>query len=249
MGKSKSVLSILLSSALIFAGLDAGIVRAAGAETETGKEANAIFESATKLETNLTGWRIEGKGRMETVEQGLLLVSEPRENVMALTETRAADFIYEADVMVTERQADATLVFRSNQDGWSSYMLQLVLNAGLIRLKDASGEGKLREERRVDLAEGEIYHLKVKAEGSRLQVYWGDRYEPLIDVHDEAYASGYLGLNVWDGSALFQNVKVSELNSNLGAAIASSGAWQPDLRGELGTADGSRAGAAALSGG
>ncbi|WP_051417095.1 GH32 C-terminal domain-containing protein [Paenibacillus sp. J14] len=240
MGKGKSVLSILLSSALIFAGLDAGIVRAAGAETETGKEANAIFESATKLETNLTGWRIEGKGRMETVEQGLLLVSEPRENVMALTETRAADFIYEADVMVTERQADATLVFRSNQDGWSSYMLQLVLNAGLIRLKDASGEGKLREERRVDLAEGEIYHLKVKAEGSRLQVYWGDRYEPLIDVHDEAYASGYLGLNVWDGSALFQNVKVSELNSNLGAAIASSGAWQPDLRGELGTADGSR---------
>ncbi|MDU5947544.1 MAG: family 16 glycoside hydrolase, partial [Paenibacillus macerans] len=233
MGKGKSVLSILLSSALIFAGLDAGMVRAAGAETETGKGAKAIFESATKLETNLTGWRIEGKGRMETVEQGLLLVSEPRENVMALTETRAADFIYEADVMVTERQADATLVFRSNQDGWSSYMLQLVPNAGLIRLKDASEDGKLREERRVDLAEGEIYHLKVKAEGTRLQVFWGDRYKPLIDVHDGAYASGYLGLNVWDGSALFQNVKVSELNSNLGAAIASSGVWQPDLRGEL----------------
>ncbi|RRJ67340.1 DUF1080 domain-containing protein [Paenibacillus oralis] len=216
------------------------MVHAAGTEAETGKGANAIFESAINFETNLTGWRIEGKGRMETAEQGLLLVSEPRENVMALTETRAADFIYEADVMVMKRQADATLVFRSNEDGWSSYMLQLVPNAGLIRLRDASGEGKLREERRVDLAEGEIYHLKVKAEGSRLQVYWGDRYQPLIDVHDEAYASGYLGLNVWDGSALFQNVKVSELKSNLGAAIASSGAWQPDLRGELGTADGSR---------
>ena len=51
--------------------------------------------------------------------------------------TRADDFVYEADVMITDMQADASLVFRSSVDGWSSYMPQIVPSAGLVRLKDA----------------------------------------------------------------------------------------------------------------
>ncbi|WP_114499076.1 GH32 C-terminal domain-containing protein [Fontibacillus phaseoli] len=246
MKHSKSMRSILLSSALLFSSLTLlagypGVGRVAAADqavSESAKEDPAIFESATNFDSNLSGWHLKGKGKLEETELGLLLSSEPRENVMAISETKADNFIYEADVMVKDSEADATLIFRSNEDGWSSYMLQIVPNAGLIRLRDANGAGKLKEERQVTLAEGEIYHLKVKAEGTHIKVYWGDRYQPIMDVHDGAYSSGFLGLNVWDGSALFQNVKVSELKGNLGAAVYSRGAWQPDLLGERGTGTG-----------
>lgn len=216
---------------------------AAGGSAETqaadqsAKEDTPIFVSATKAESDLAGWTIKGKGRLEDTADGLVLTSDPKENVIAISDTRADDFVYEADVQIKDLQADATLVFRSDADGWASYMLQLVPQAGLIRLKDASGRG-LFEERQASLAAGGIYHLKVKAEGESLQVYWGDRYKPLIDVKDAAYRSGLLGLHVWDGSAVFQNVRVSGMNGNLGAAAYRTGAWQPDLRGAKGSGSG-----------
>jgi levanbiose-producing levanase len=233
MMKPKSMMSILLCSTLIFASLPLTVGNSGMSLARA--EDFAIFESANKFKSNLLGWHLKGKGKLEETELGLLLTSEPKENVMAISETKAADFIYEADVMVKDLKADATLIFRSNEDGWSSYMLQIVPNAGLIRLKDANGNGNLKEERQVTLVEGGIYHLKVRTEGTNIKVYWGDRYQPIIDIHDSTYSSGYLGLNVWDGSALFQNVKVSELQGNLGSVIVSEGAWQPDLRGERGS--------------
>lgn len=137
--------------------------------------------------------------------------------------------------MIKDMQADATLLFRSNEDGWGSYMLQIVPNAGMIRLQDASGgEGKLKEERKVTVKVGEIYHLKVKAEGSSLKVYWDNAYKPVIEVQDNAYRTGKLGLNVWDGSVLFQNIIVSDLKGNLGAVVTNQGQWQPNISGKKG---------------
>ncbi len=187
----------------------------------------------TNTRTNLTDWQIKGKGRIEDNAQGLLLRSEPRENVMAMSGTASQDFTFEADVMVTDIQADAALVFRSSEDGWSSYMLQIVPAAGLLRLRDAAGDiERLKEERQVKLQTGDIYHLKVKVEGSQLKVYWDEGYRPIIDVVDTTYASGYLGLNVWNGSALFQNIQVSDMDTNAGERLLTRGKWQPDLKGQ-----------------
>lgn len=98
----------------------------------------------------MTGWRTAGKGKLEDTPEGLLLTSDPEEKVLAISETSADDFIYEADVMIKDRQPDAALLFRSSEEGQRSYMLQIVPDAGLIRLKDGSSEkGKLHEERKV----------------------------------------------------------------------------------------------------
>lgn len=106
----------------------------------------------TNTRTNLTNWQIKGQVHKEDNIQGLLLRSEPQENVMAMSGTTSQDFTFEGDVMVTDTQADATLVFRSSEDGWSSYMLQIVPAAGLLRLRDAAGDiGRLKEERQVNL--------------------------------------------------------------------------------------------------
>ncbi|MFB9760488.1 GH32 C-terminal domain-containing protein [Ectobacillus funiculus] len=200
------------------------------------REGSTIFESVSKAATNLTDWQIKGKGTLEDTEQGLLLTSEPKENVMAISSVISENFIYEADVKVIDKNADATLVFRSSEDGWDSYMLQIVPNAGIIRLRDARDDKKLKEERQVTLQEGGIYHLKVKVVGDNIKVYWGNKYTPIIDINDTTYKKGFLGLNVWDGAALFQNVKVSELSTNLGSSLYKEGSWEPSIKGLKGSA-------------
>ncbi|WP_433615982.1 GH32 C-terminal domain-containing protein [Paenibacillus cellulositrophicus] len=206
-------------------------VKVNGAAAALTKEADRM---AASVNTNLEGWQVQGKGELEQTAEGLKLASDPQENVMAVSSTKADDFIYEADVMIQNAGTDASLLFRASSDGWSSYMLQIVPSSGIIRLKNAAGGG-LQEERQVPLKVGEIYHLKVKVEGTSLQVYWGSQYQPVIRAVDTAYASGYLGLHVWNGSAVFQNVKVGSLAGNLDGMLASTGSWQPDLKGLKGT--------------
>ncbi|MGO4548325.1 GH32 C-terminal domain-containing protein [Paenibacillus sp. 2TAB23] len=233
--------SILVSGLVMIAMVTAAITinPAAGRTAEGMKakgEGSAIFESASNLNTNLTGWQVKGKGTMDYTQEGMLLTSDRKENVMAISSVSSNNFIFEADVKITDPKADASLVFRSNEDGWASYMLQIVPHAGLIRLRDAASDNGLREERQVTMQKGEIYHLKVIANGSSLKVYWNNQYMPIIHTNDTAYSSGFLGLNVWDGSALFQNMKVSELMSNLGNIVYAAGAWEPDLKGWEGQA-------------
>ncbi|MHB0863039.1 GH32 C-terminal domain-containing protein [Paenibacillus sp. SEL3] len=242
--KFKAVLHILMVMAIIMtssgvyaASPDTGwAARAEGNTGKSEKEGLSIFENVINLNTNLTGWQVKGNGKWGDAAEGLLLTSDPQEDVMAISETIADDFLYEADVMIKDMQADASLLFRSNEDGLNSYMLQIAPQSGIIRLKDAgSGAGKLNEEHPVSLKKGEIYHLKVKAEGASLKVYWGTQYKPVIDVQDSSYRSGRLGLHVWDGSALFQNITVSDLKGNLGLVLVKKGQWQPDLSGQKGT--------------
>ncbi|MEH7481822.1 GH32 C-terminal domain-containing protein [Neobacillus drentensis] len=236
--------SVFLSIVLIAASMGTILVDPttgwATESNETGsketREGATIIESVSKAITNLTDWQIKGKGTLEDTEQGLLLTSEPKENVMAISSVNSEDFIYEADVKIIDMNADATLVFRSNEDGWDSYMLQIVPNAGIIRLRDARDEKKLKEEFQVNLQEGGIYHLQVKVIGDHIKVYWGNQYAPIIDVHNATYHKGFLGLNVWDGAALFQNVKVSELSTNLGRSLYKEGSWEPAIKGLKGIA-------------
>ena len=199
-------------------------------------EEETIIKSELKANTNIIDWDVKGKGTLEDTEQGLLLTSDPKENVMAISSTITEDFIYEADVKVQDMDADATLVFRSNKDGWDSYMLQIVPDAGIIRLRDARDEKRLKEEYSVSLQKGGIYHLKVKVVGDNIKVYWENKYEPIIDVNNSIYNKGFLGINVWNGSALFQNIKVTDMTSNLGASIFKEGTWEPSINGLKGIA-------------
>ncbi|MGF9696873.1 GH32 C-terminal domain-containing protein [Paenibacillus sp. MABNR03] len=244
----RSIGCVLLSCFLVFSSAEA-YATASTTETDdtqwkeqpfegSAKQRGEAVQTLTKVSkavTNLSDWTVQGRGSLEDTDEGLRLASEAGENVMAISATRADNFIYEADLMVQDMKADTSLIFRSNDTGWSSYMLQVVPQAGVIRLRDASGQpGTLYVEHKASLESGGIYHLKVKADGDRLQVFWDNRYDPVIDVKDSAYSSGKLGLHVWDGSALFQNVQVSTMNGNVGKSISSVGEWQPDLKGYRG---------------
>jgi len=238
--KFHSFLSAWMSALLVFGALLAligqpGTGRAEGSRSMSSakKEDTVIFESATNFVTNLSGWRVEGQGKMENTEQGALLSAKPDHEVMAIAATKADDFVLEADVMITDREAEPSLIFRSDAEGRSFYKLTLIPKTEALRLSEIGERGAERQwgERRVPLAQGGIYHLKVKAEGSRIQVYWGDSYAPALEAADADTTSGSMGLHVRGGAALFQNVKISEFKSNLGSPVRETGNWQPDLKG------------------
>ncbi|OAS21824.1 GH32 C-terminal domain-containing protein [Paenibacillus oryzisoli] len=156
------------------------------------------------VNTNLSGWATSGDaGTLTNSADGKLLTSGG--NYFALSTTTANNFTYEADVTIRQFQGVGALVFRSNNSGWGSYMLQIDPGGSRIRLKDANGDRELGVYS-VSLAINTAYHLKVRAVGSTLQVYWGNNATPVINVNDTAYNGGCLGVQVWNSSMLFQNI-------------------------------------------
>ncbi|MCM3782782.1 GH32 C-terminal domain-containing protein [Neobacillus mesonae] len=231
------IISAMTMGIPIWNEIDNDTAEAADHLEHKANEQTEFFESVTKTDTNLSAWIVKGKGSMKDTEEGMMLVSEKQENVFALSGVNSDDFIYEADVLVSDMNADHSLVFRSSEDGWSSYMLQIVPSAGLIRLIDAGNRDGLRAEHNTSIVQGEIYHLKVQTEGERIKVFFGGNYKPVIDIVDSTYTTGYLGLHVWDGEAIFQNINVSDLKGDLGQLTMSRGTWKPDLKGRKGTRD------------
>jgi len=235
--KSTSSISVILTILLMTSALMTITVhppKGVAADSQETEEGLAINNAAT----NLTEWNVIGKGKLEDTEQGILLASEPNENVMAIANVISEDFIYEADVKILDKNADLSLVFHSSVDGKDAYMLQIDPIEGKIRLRDSRDEPRLNEEHNVTVHEGEIYHLKVKVEENTIFVYWENQYSPIMSVSDSTYEKGLLGLHVSDGSALFQHVKVSEFSTNLSTSQYKEGSWEPALKGLKGISAG-----------
>jgi fructan beta-fructosidase len=130
----------------------------------------------------------------------------------------AADLTYEADVRLDSGTA-AALTFRANDDATRHYTVNV----------DAGGMVKLWRPGRdiatytTPISRGRTYHLKVVATGSRFQVYLDRSAQPVIDATDTAHASGRLGVNVFNGQASFDNVRLNApgFTTNL------AGPWHP----------------------
>ncbi|WP_082210199.1 GH32 C-terminal domain-containing protein [Paenibacillus durus] len=179
----------------------------AGGENDTGNNGSA---STNGVGSNLSGWTAKDKGTIEETPEGLKLSSA--ENGFALSAEQGESFSYEADVTLLQDSGVVSLVFRSNDSGWGSYMAQLDPGADILKLKDANGDRVLKMES-VTLSAGETYHLKVTAEGPSLKVYWNGGAEPLLAALDTAYTSGYFGMHVWNSAAVFQNIHMEVMNT------------------------------------
>lgn len=124
----------------------------------------------------------------------------------------AADVSYEADLRIDAGRA-AGLTFRGH------YTATL----------DTEGVVKLWRPGRdiavvpAAITRGRNHHVRVTATGSRLRVFLDHGAVPVIDAEDGTYASGALGLNVFDGTAVLQNPRVG------GPAFRTTvdGPWQP----------------------
>ncbi|MBB5790061.1 GH32 C-terminal domain-containing protein [Jiangella mangrovi] len=121
-----------------------------------------------------------------------------------LNTATGTDFTYEADVRLDSGVA-AALTFRSNRDASRHYTANVDAHANVIKLWRP---GRDIATYPLDVEYGRTYHLKVVAEGSRIRVYLDGGAEPVIDAVDDTIPSGQFGLNVFNGTAVIQNVQV-----------------------------------------
>jgi fructan beta-fructosidase len=154
-----------------------------------------------------------------------------------------ADFSYQADIKVLDYagKGAGALVFRSDIHATKGYVANVDALNDVVKLFKLNGNGtsSVIGQYPTALHTSTNYLLKVVTAGDNIQVYLnGDR---VINVHDNAYDSGYLGLNVWNSTAEFKDVAVSGitgLKSNIPAMTAINGTWSNIDTGKQGAATG-----------
>ncbi|HXA61984.1 MAG TPA: hypothetical protein VNW94_22780, partial [Streptosporangiaceae bacterium] len=123
-----------------------------------------------------------------------------------LSAQSGADFTYEADLSLGNAVA-AGLTFRANATATQHYTANInTSGGGQIKLWRPGADLATHS---TPITAGKTYHLKVVANGPRLQVYLGSDTTPVIDVTDTAYSTGLLGLSVYNGIMTAQNADVA----------------------------------------
>ncbi|MGF7031625.1 levanbiose-producing levanase [Paenibacillus mucilaginosus] len=178
---------------------------------------------------NVSGWTAVG-GTWTAAGEGWRGTAPGGQNMLALSNTRSDDFTYEAEVTVETANAVGTLLLRSNGDGTEAYGLQVDPNLDRLRLFKTAGDVTLGE-KPMTIEPGQSYKVRVRAEGTVLKVYWGTVYDPVLTVMDGSYAVGLVGAGAYNGSVLFQNVRIGSLLSNLQNWTEAGGSWTPHLDG------------------
>ncbi|MED3515552.1 levanase [Bacillus subtilis] len=155
--------------------------------------------------SNMTGWTTVNGTWADTIEgkQG-----RSDGDSFILSSASGSDFTYESDITIKDgngRGAGA-LMFRSDKDAKNGYLANVDAKHDLVKFfKFENGVASVIAEYKTPIDVNKKYHLKTETEGDRFKIYLDDRL--VIDANDSAFSEGQFGLNVWDATAVFQNVK------------------------------------------
>lgn len=184
-----------------------------------------------EVKTNLSEWRLTDQ--WSATSQGLTGSAKLNENIYALTKTKVTDFNFEANVMINDKSGIGTLLFRADQKGLQGYGLQIDAGKEQIRLVDIK-RNKVISHYNEPIDIGSLYHIRVKAVGKSLHIFWQNSSNPIISAQDQTYDQGLVGLKVSNGNVVFQNIQVSDLSTNLEGWQTHNGEWLPHLEGVMG---------------
>ena len=96
-------------------------------------------------------------------------------------------------------------MFRSDKDAQNGYLAHVDAKHDLVKFfKFENGVASVIAEYKTPIDVNKKYHLKTEAQGDHFKIYLDDRL--VIDANDSAFVEGQFGLNVWDATAVFQNV-------------------------------------------
>lgn len=121
------------------------------------------------------------------------------------------DFTYESDITIKDgngRGAGA-LVFRADQDVKNGYLANVDAKHDVVKFfKFENGSAAVIAEHKTPIDVNKTYHLKTVARGANFKIYLDDHL--VIDAHDSTFKHGTFGLNVWEATAVFQDVYVDQ---------------------------------------
>lgn len=160
---------------------------------------------SSTLRTNLTGSWYAASGSWSDVPGGKQ--GQSSGDAFYLNTQTGDDFVYEGDVTLTQGVA-AAISFRATKDASRHYTVNIDADAGVVKLWRP---GRDIATFRTPIELGRTYHLTVRAEGSHLQVWFDGSAAPVIDAVDDTISSGQFGLNVFHGTGVMQDVRVSPL--------------------------------------
>ncbi|MGK5508608.1 glycoside hydrolase family 32 protein [Brevibacillus formosus] len=171
-----------------------------------------------------------------------------------LSEETGSDFTYEAEIKVLDTDSHpldpdqdtvnnpigaGALVFRSDALANNAYIANIdVLNNVVKLVKFVDGKPTdLAVYDGVDLETNTNYHLKAVTENDSIQIYLDD--ELVIDTNDDTFTDGYFGLNVWNSTSVFNQIKYknkTNFHTNFsGWAVATEDDWERTLDGITGS--------------
>lgn len=143
-----------------------------------------------------------------------------------------SDVTFSADVSVAEEGRAAALMLRSRFEGnrlVAGYVITLDVAANQLKLWGPGVDVAYTD---VPLNHDQVYRLKVEAEGHLIRAYLNDNL--VLQVRDETYSTGTVGVNVFGGSAIFKNIMVGDQNAlwPLGPDVI-EGSFDPEYPAEV----------------
>jgi len=112
--------------------------------------------------------------------------------------TAFTNFTYEADVSVGA-VGNAGLIFRASQpdigaDAYCGYYVGLNAQHSRLEFGYASNSWQVITNVPMPVAANKFHRLKVQAEGARLRIFVTDMNQPVVDVQDDHFAHGLIGV-------------------------------------------------------
>lgn len=162
---------------------------------------------------NNTLSNLEGQqGQWTQTEQGLHSVGSG--DNFALSNTRIIDFEYSANIKNHNEKGAGALVFRSEDNPKNgSYIMNIDYSNKIFKLFSFPSGGTIKEVPLSNIAPKDdgSYDLLVQAVGDTIRVYVNEI--GIINVKNNQFTGGKLGLLTWDGSATYQDVNHNALSS------------------------------------
>lgn len=158
--------------------------------------------------SNLAGWTTVNGVWADTIEgkQG-----RSDGDSFITSSASGTDFTYESDILIKDgngRGAGA-LVFRADQDVKNGYLANVDAKHDVVKFfKFENGAATVIAEHQTPIDVNRKYHLKTVADGSNFNIYLDGRL--VIDADDHTFSNGRFGLNVWEATAVFQNVYANQ---------------------------------------
>jgi hypothetical protein len=163
-------------------------------------------ESSSNLKSMIDNFKV-ANGTLRAAQDYYLFECNGGDS-FAISNELCKNFTYKAEIAVLGNGAGA-LIFKANDNLSSFYCMNLDIPGGFLKLwKKVNGNVEVITTDKVNLEKNYFYNLKVVVEGNNIKVYFEGNQ--VIDIIDDSISEGYLGLNVWDTSAKFNNIIFSK---------------------------------------